>query len=113
MMAPLHERWALSRGHRLEKFPAPLQPPLRFVGGRIPRRKYHYVYKADGIRTAHFSPFLHDQDFNSNYMRMANAWLPGSTLDGACGCWSPLLNSVSICLGISLNSARGVVDAHI
>jgi len=79
-MPGLRERWRSSRGHRLERFPAPLQPPLRFVGDRIPRRppKVHYVYKADGLATIHYCPFLDDEDFDSKYWAMSESWIPGA-----------------------------------
>jgi O-methyltransferase len=73
-MGRLAERWRASHGHRLEKLPAALQPPARFIGDLIPRQ--NYVYKADGIATAHYSPFLNDQDFDSTYWEMSRSWLP-------------------------------------
>lgn len=74
--AGLSERWRLSRGQRIAKLPAPLRPPARFVRNRIVDRRY--VYKADGIATAHYSPFLDDPQFDSAYWEMGKGWFPGA-----------------------------------
>jgi O-methyltransferase len=39
-----------------------------------------YVYKSDGMATAHFSPFLYDDEFNRVYWSVADRW-PGGPLD--------------------------------
>jgi len=72
----LSERWRLSRGQRIARLPAPLRPPARFIRNRIVDRSY--VYKSDGIATAHYCPFLADRQFDSDYWQMGKGWFPGA-----------------------------------
>jgi O-methyltransferase len=71
------ERWRTSRGHRIEKLPAPLRPPARLIRNQIIDRTY--VYRADGLATAHYCPFLEDQGFEALYAEMLKSWwAPGT-----------------------------------
>lgn len=70
------ERWRVAPGSRIEDLPAPLRPLAIFVRNlRIDRS---YVHVADGLATAHYSPFLSNQEFDSQYWKMASAWYPGA-----------------------------------
>ena len=40
-------------------------------------KKSPYMYEGDGIATKHFSPFLHDSEFQRRYETVAHTW-PGS-----------------------------------
>jgi O-methyltransferase len=75
-MASVSERWRSSRGQRIAKLPAPLRPPARFVRDRLVSRTY--IYRADGIASAHYCPFYDDREFDSLYWEMGEAWFPGA-----------------------------------
>lgn len=75
-MPSLSERWQRSRGRRIAKLPAALRPPARLVRNQLVSRSY--VYRADGIATAHYCPFFDDRDFGSAYEEMGPEWFPGA-----------------------------------
>ena len=75
-MRPSHQD-----GARIARLPAMLRPVARMVRDSLPehivdRLTAPYVYKSDGMATAHHSPFLHDADFDSAYWRVADRWGP-------------------------------------
>jgi O-methyltransferase len=73
-MGRLPKRWRLSRGQSIAELPAPLRPAARFVRDHTVDRLF--TYWADGMATAHYSPFLDDRDFDSAYREMNRGWLP-------------------------------------
>jgi O-methyltransferase len=66
-------RWLQRRGHGTA-LPAPLRPPARLVRDLIATR--HLAYRADGVATAHYCPFLEDAEFDSCYWEMSRGWMP-------------------------------------
>lgn len=70
------DSWRTSRGTRIEKLPAPLRPPAIFIRNQLIDRTY--VYRSDGLATAHYCPFRDDQEFESSYAEMAKSWFPGA-----------------------------------
>lgn len=75
-MPRLSNRWRLSYGQSVGDLPAPLRPPARFARNQIVDRLF--TYWADGIATAHYCPFMDDQDFEFAYREMSRGWLPGA-----------------------------------
>jgi O-methyltransferase len=72
----LSGRWQASRGHRIEKLPAPLRPPAKMIRNQLIDRTY--AYRADGLATAHYCPFYDDQGFEDLYSEMVQSWVPGA-----------------------------------
>jgi O-methyltransferase len=73
MVSALSERWKLSRGQSIASLPAILRPPARFVRDRTVHRIF--TYWADGMATAHYSPFIDDREFDLSYWEMSRGWL--------------------------------------
>jgi hypothetical protein len=71
----LTQRWHASRGHRIEKLPAPLRPPAKVIRNQLIDRTY--AYRADGLATSHYCPFYDDQGFEDLYTEMVKSWVPG------------------------------------
>lgn len=69
------ESWRESRGHRIEKLPAPLRPPAKAIRNQLIDRTYNY--RADGLATAHYCPFFDDPEFEALYAEMVKSWVPG------------------------------------
>jgi len=72
----LVDRWRNSRGHRIEKLPALLRPPAQLVRNQLIDRTY--IYRADGLATAHYCPFYDDPEFEKLYSEMVKSWIPGA-----------------------------------
>ena len=62
------------RRPRIDQLPTPLQPPARFVRRMIGRSPY--TFEGDVIATGHYSPFLDEPEFSSQYAKVAHTW-PG------------------------------------
>jgi hypothetical protein len=96
--------WTVSPDTPIARLPAALRPPALVVRNLFPgmaaRRKY--VYEADGLATAHFSPFLTDPDFERLYAQTADEWF------GADVRWRlwVLLSAVRECFALSGNLAE-------
>lgn len=68
-------------GTRIAHLPAWLRPAARVVRDALPERALErlttrYVYKSDGIATAHHSPFLDDSQFDTAYRSVVHRWSP-------------------------------------
>jgi O-methyltransferase len=72
----LPDRWQLSLGQSIADLPAALRPPAKLARDHIVNGLF--TYWADGIATAHYSPFLDDQAFESAYREMSKDWIPGA-----------------------------------
>jgi O-methyltransferase len=70
------DRWRISRGQSIGDLPAPLRPPARLLRDHTVNRLFSYW--ADGIATAHYCPFVDDDDFEVAYREMCSGWLPGA-----------------------------------
>lgn len=46
-----------------------------------------WTYRADGMATAHYSPFIEDPAFTAAYDRMAGEWTPGKIIDARWRMW--------------------------
>jgi O-methyltransferase len=77
-MLRVREWWRSSRGHRIEKLPAVLQPTARRAAARILDRPRRYVYASDGVATTHYCPFMEDLEFAQAYRQMTTGWIPGA-----------------------------------
>jgi O-methyltransferase len=75
-MVDLSRRWRASRGHRIEKLPTPLRPAAKVIRNQLIDRTY--VYRADGLATAHYCPFYDDPEFAGLYSEMVKSWVPGA-----------------------------------
>jgi hypothetical protein len=62
------------RRPRIADLPPALQSPARFVRGIV--KKPPYTFEGDVIATGHYSPFLDDEEFSSQYAKVAHTW-PG------------------------------------
>jgi|SRR5271165_2780309 len=66
--------WTVSPNTPIARLPRALRPPALVVRNLFPglaaRRKY--VYEADGLATAHFSPFLDDREYADLYAETAH-----------------------------------------
>jgi O-methyltransferase len=63
-----------------------LPKPLRETAAKLIRRsgwtpRPRYLYKADGLATVHYSPFLEDREFASLYEEMAAEWFVDFSAD--------------------------------
>lgn len=67
---------------RIARLPAPLRP-FALVARSIvrPVEKLPYVWEADGMATAHYSPFLEDPEWDALYWEMEGDWNPSVTQD--------------------------------
>jgi predicted O-methyltransferase YrrM len=76
---------------RTARLPRPLQP-LAVIGHRLymearvrvagdPEPRPAYVFEADGLATAHFSPFLEDREWSRHYDEMAREWYLAAPAD--------------------------------
>ena len=75
----------MTDGARISRLPPTLRPAARRLRAALPagllnRMRPAFVFDSDGMATAHFSPFLDDQEFNDAYRRIADRW-PGGDRD--------------------------------
>lgn len=68
---------------RMARLPRALRPFALIVRAIVkPPPKLPYVYEADGIATAHYTPFLTDRlDWDALYWTIERDWHPGYTAD--------------------------------
>ena len=53
---------------RIARLPRPLQWPALLLRNLLPKpRRRPYIFASDGVATTHFSPFLHDAEFDRLY----------------------------------------------
>ena len=69
----------------LERLPRPVRRGVErahelVTTGRLAKPP-SYVYEADGVATAHYSPFLEDREWTARYDRMARDWFVGGVVD--------------------------------
>lgn len=65
---------------RISRLPKVLRSPARLIRN-VTRRRPVYGYENDGIATTHFSPFLHDREFDELYWEVEADWFPGWRAD--------------------------------
>lgn len=68
---------------RIARLPRPLRPPALLVRALVkPVRKLPYLYEADGLATAHYTPFLVDRpEWDALYWEIERDWHSGYTAD--------------------------------
>lgn len=69
-------------GARISRLPKPLQRPALRLRDALPaaltrRLPVTYVYRSDGLATAHRSPFLDEPEFNRLFWNIAHRWAGG------------------------------------
>jgi O-methyltransferase len=72
--------------NRAARLPAPARRALHTAHRHLPIPG-KWTYNADGLATAHYSPFLEDPEFASLYDRMAAHWFPGLLMDARWRMW--------------------------
>ena len=88
--------WTIYAKSPIARLPRPLQKPallVRNLVGLLPRRLSqpvynlversgrHWTYNADGLATAHYSPFTDDAEFTRRYDEMSAEWFPGTLME--------------------------------
>lgn len=63
------------RRPHISELPTALQPPARFLRAIV--KKSPYSFEGDGFATWHYSPFMADAQFQSDYAKVSQTW-PGS-----------------------------------
>jgi predicted O-methyltransferase YrrM len=80
--------WMVYEGSRIARLPRPLQwvAVLARNLGAGPER-VHYVYEADGLATAHYSPCVEDTAFAALYDEVVGWWYEGVRTDARWRMW--------------------------
>jgi O-methyltransferase len=80
--------WTVYEDSRIARLPRLLQWPALLArnAGAGPER-VRYVYEADGMATAHYSPCIEDRDFAARYDEMAQTWYTGVVTDARWRAW--------------------------
>jgi O-methyltransferase len=65
---------------RIAHLPPPLKRIVEAAARRLPVSR-GWVYDADGLATAHFSPFLNDPEFSRLYDQMTAEWFQDEAID--------------------------------
>ena len=78
------DRWqkpALLVRNLLGLLPRGLSQP---VYNLVERSGRSWTYHADGLATAHYSPFVDDPEFTRRYDEMSAEWFPGTLMEARC-----------------------------